>query len=413
VRAKWEGFLSISLVAQVPHMRSSDETVFPLHDPFKRNVMAPGPRRNTRTTVSSERRSAWLDDSGAVMVIGVFMAMLVTGFLYYIIGIGNTIIYRERMQDAADAIAFSGAVTYARGLNLIALINIILTLLMVIHMAMRLVQTALFITALICGLGACPPLVVPLETAEQWLERLADAYDTTILQPALSLGHTASGVIREAWPQIAQGRVVLSTVGGSYQPPVTFGTLVPVPARALPVKPVPLRVLCDHAARQLSAALTFPLSVLPPAVRNAIASALARFTALAFCPQDRSDWRPYDLDRGTGSCRDGLPGNDCEYAQIRGVVYASRTPSEGNERGVAVANWGRTAGGGLSSAFEPFTHIGIAQAEYYYDDPENDTDEWMWHMYWRARLRRVRLNGLTIPGVGGINLNVIDQMIVH
>jgi hypothetical protein len=376
--------------------------------------MAPGPRRNTRTIVSSERRSAWLDDSGAVMVIGVFMAMLVTGFLYYIIGIGNTIIYRERMQDAADAIAFSGAVTYARGLNLIALINIILTLLMVIYISMRIVQSALFFMILVCGLGACPPLVPALEAAERMLDRLIDLYSNGVLQPALSLGHTAQGIIREAWPQIAQGRVVLTTVSGSYQPPVTFGTLVPIPARALPVKPVPLRVLCDHASRQVSAALTFPLTILPAPVRNAIAGALSRFLSTAFCPQDRSDWRPYDIDPGTGNCRDGLPGNDCEYAQIRGVVYASRTPSEGNERGVAVANWGRTAGGGLSSAFEPFTHIGIAQAEYYYDDPENDINEWMWHMYWRARLRRVRLNGLTsIPGVGGINLNVIDQMIVH
>ena len=41
------------------------------------------------------------DQRGAIMVIGVFMAMLVVGFLYYIVGIGNTIIYRERARHHA------------------------------------------------------------------------------------------------------------------------------------------------------------------------------------------------------------------------------------------------------------------------------------------------------------------------
>jgi hypothetical protein len=90
---------------------------------------------STPCTATRNQRPADLltDDRGAVMVIGVFMAMLVTGFLYYIIGIGNTIIYRERMQDAADVVAFGAAVTYAKGMNLVALINQIMALLVAIY----------------------------------------------------------------------------------------------------------------------------------------------------------------------------------------------------------------------------------------------------------------------------------------
>ncbi len=99
-----------------------------------------------------EAREALVSDQrGAIMVIGVFMAMLVTGFLYYIFGIGNTLVYRERLQDAADAIAFSGAVVHARGMNLIAMINIVLLLLMTIYLALRLVERAVFGLVIACG----------------------------------------------------------------------------------------------------------------------------------------------------------------------------------------------------------------------------------------------------------------------
>ena len=43
------------------------------------------------------------DQSGAIMVMGVFMAVLLVGFMYYVIGVGETIFYRERMGDAVDA----------------------------------------------------------------------------------------------------------------------------------------------------------------------------------------------------------------------------------------------------------------------------------------------------------------------
>ena len=145
---------------------------------------------NTRTPRPGLHR----DDSGAIMVIGVFMAMLVTGFLYYIIGIGNTIIFRERMQDAADAVAFSGAVMHARGMNLIAMINIVMALLVSILFAMRLVQWALFAAAALTVWA--PPLSAALGQAGNMVRNLANSYENGVVQPALRLGHSAQDVIR-------------------------------------------------------------------------------------------------------------------------------------------------------------------------------------------------------------------------
>ena len=49
------------------------------------------------------------DQAGATMVMGVFIAVMLVGMIYYVWGIGDVILHRERMQDASDTAAFSAA----------------------------------------------------------------------------------------------------------------------------------------------------------------------------------------------------------------------------------------------------------------------------------------------------------------
>ncbi|MFK8002618.1 MAG: TadE/TadG family type IV pilus assembly protein, partial [Polyangiales bacterium] len=70
-----------------------------------------------------ERESLRSDESGAMMVIGLFMAVFLVGMLYYIVGLGDAIAYRERMQDTSDVGSFTAAVVNARGMNLIVMLN--------------------------------------------------------------------------------------------------------------------------------------------------------------------------------------------------------------------------------------------------------------------------------------------------
>jgi hypothetical protein len=373
----------------------------------------------------TRERSLRDDQRGAIMVIGVFMAMLVVGFLYYIVGIGNTIIFRERLQDAADAVAFSGAVVHARGMNIIAMINIVLLVLMTVYMALKLVHQAIFAAVVVCGIFLCP-LLPALETAERFFDNLVRVYSRTILQPALQIGHTAQEAVRTSFPLVAQARAIATAVSGTYSPPATGGLLLPV-GRTLPVTPVKLDEqprrpypespggLCRRAADQISSALTIPLSIgiLNP-IRGPVASMLSRIIVMTTCPDDRPSLRNYDLDIGSGNCTDGMPGQQCEYTQLRGVVMASSTPFARNVQGVNVATLGRGGGGGGPFAsFETLARFGFAQAEYYYDGTE-DRDQWLWHMYWRARFRRVQLASVasSIPGVGAV-LGVVDRIIVH
>ncbi len=361
------------------------------------------------------RPSLLADDSGAIMVVGVFMAMLLTGFLYYIIGIGNTIIFRERMQDAADAIAFSGAVMHARGMNLIALINIVMALLVSILFAMRLVQWALFAAAVLTFWA--PPLSAALANAGNFIRNLANTYQNSIVEPALRLGHSAEDIIRTTWPYLAQTRVVISTLDGTYRPPVTAGFIHPMVDHPLPVHPVDIHSTCMHAAEPLSQFLAFPLGLLGGSVLSWAVRLLDETMALFFCPRNDSSMRPYEIDPGDGSCNDGMPGQDCEYVQIRGIVIGN-PPFQANERGVSMAAWGRSTGGGsgVFSTLGNLARVGLAQAEYYYEGDEA-RDEWTWHMYWRARFRRFTMptNPLGISGAigAGINLDAVNGVIVH
>lgn len=359
------------------------------------------------------------DDEGAVMVIGVFMAVLVTGFLYYIIGIGNTVIYRERMQDAADAMAFAGAVIHARGMNLIALINIVMAMLTTIFFALRMVMAALYLLAAFVAITA-PPASVPIFQLGDRVRQIGTQYRDSILKPALRLGHGAQQAIRQTYPYLAQANAVAISRSQMYSPPVTIGAIHPLLDHPLPVKPAPMRRLCEKAVEPITQVIGIPLQWLG-GIGSRVAGFVGRVVAMVFCNELNDDrMRPHEIDPGDGSCNDGLPGQNCEYSQIRSVVMGN-TPFQGNEQGVAVANWGRGAGGSVFGALGNFARFGFAQAEYYYegdarDGRANAREEWMWHMWWRARFRRFRVpsNPLGLSSVtGGIDLSLIDRVIVH
>lgn len=371
-----------------------------------------------RTEHRNRRPELLTDDRGAVMVIGVFMAMLVTGFLYYIIGIGNTIIYRERMQDAADVVAFGAAVTYAKGMNLVALINQIMALLVAIWIVFRVVQSIIMAAKIFCSTIAvlfCGGAVPAIEAADRFVDAAFNLYTNTIMQPGLTLGNRAQQAIRTAWPAFAYTRAITGlSPGATYRPPVAQSILLPIAPRALPIKAVSISRTCFHAARALVEPWVRTALAIFPVIGDIVARFIATYLGRTFCPDDNPSWRPHEIDQGSGNCTDGMPGQDCEYVQIRGVTIATSTPFRQNERGVAVAAWGQAGGsGGVFGALEYLGNLGTAQAEYYYEGTEA-IDEWMWNQKWRARFRRVQLGEMasSIPGVGTA-ASALDQVTVH
>lgn len=74
------------------------------------------------------------DNRGAIMVIGIFMACAMVALMWYMIGLGDAFIWRDRSQEAADAMAFSSAAIHAHGMNIIAFLNIVMSILAAIYL---------------------------------------------------------------------------------------------------------------------------------------------------------------------------------------------------------------------------------------------------------------------------------------
>lgn len=106
------------------------------------------------------------DQRGAVLLIAVFMSAFLVGTLWYIIGIGDAAIYRQYMQDGADAVAFGSAVYHARGMNIIALINLVMAAVLMVLVAFKIGQLLLAIANIAsCLAGAYLNPICDLTTA--------------------------------------------------------------------------------------------------------------------------------------------------------------------------------------------------------------------------------------------------------
>ena len=77
------------------------------------------------------------DDLGAVLVIGVFIAPFLVSAIYYLVSCSNVIMQREGLQQAADAASLSPAVLSARGMNAIAVMNVLMMCIMSIVIPVR------------------------------------------------------------------------------------------------------------------------------------------------------------------------------------------------------------------------------------------------------------------------------------
>ena len=103
------------------------------------------------------------DERGAVLLIGLFMALSLVGSLWFIMGIGDAIVVRDRGQELADAAALSSASIHARGMNFIAAVNVVMLCLAAFYLLVCAVGDLLFAIA---ALVALIPIVGPPAAAE-------------------------------------------------------------------------------------------------------------------------------------------------------------------------------------------------------------------------------------------------------
>ncbi len=180
--------------------------------------------RDPGVRVTKAARSLVADRRGAIMVMGIPMCIFLVGALWYIAGVGDALVYRERMQEGADAVAFSTAVINARGMNVIVLVNLLMAAILAIRVAINLIKYTLIILAGIFDvLGDVPFL--PTAVFFHGLELLAvegaqamQTADNVTRQPideALILLNKAETFVQYATPAGALGaaQVIASNTG--------------------------------------------------------------------------------------------------------------------------------------------------------------------------------------------------------
>lgn len=102
------------------------------------------------------------DEQGAIMIMGLAMILGLIAFLWFLLGIGETLAFRDHMQESADSAAFTQGAVNALGMNLIVMINLIMLVMIAIYIAWSLIVTVLWVTSVVCcpipwtALACCP-----------------------------------------------------------------------------------------------------------------------------------------------------------------------------------------------------------------------------------------------------------------
>lgn len=183
------------------------------------------------------------DQRGAIMLTGLFMACFLIGSLWFLIGIGDTIVFRDRMQEAADHGAFTASALQAKGMNFISLCNLILLVGVTIHIILGIIHDiALAICIASYGFG-CGFWVAERKIYTGYFK---------VLKPAAEAIHVAEVAASTSYPVLAS--IEGLQVGKKYDSQGTTVTVVPlsrslIPAERgktglLPVQAQPFGYLC-------------------------------------------------------------------------------------------------------------------------------------------------------------------------
>ena len=224
---------------------------------------------------STERADVVGDERGAILVLGIFMCVGLAGMLWYLAGIGDAIVYRERMQEAADATAFSGAVLLARGMNLIVFLNLIMACILAVRVALKVMLVISTVLAIVFGILSAVPIIGGgfaagayfFKTTATTMNNLINATRSPINNAikALNQVETVLGYVIPPAAAVGSGQV-----GLKYKPMVTFAASggPALLSGGLPIKDDTPDVLCGHAGAMVGemiwSIVSFGDNIFPP-----------------------------------------------------------------------------------------------------------------------------------------------------
>jgi hypothetical protein len=216
------------------------------------------------------------DRRGAVMVVAVFMAVFMVGALWYIVGLADAMVYRERMQEGADAVAFSSAVVHARGMNIIAMMNLIMAAVLAVLVALKVAQLILAIIAAVAAVilaasfGTCGPCAAVISACAEGIAQIQNVINQ-IKQPifnTLKALSTAQKGVAYVVPWLSEGEAYY--LSSQYGKPVKLGLVASasmIPSSnpktyGLPVDDGNYAKLCEKAGQDVGQFVFLPIELL-------------------------------------------------------------------------------------------------------------------------------------------------------
>ena len=398
----------------------------------------------------SAKKTFIADTGGAIMVLGVFMTLFLIGGLFFLLGIGDALVFHDHMQEAADVSAFTGAVVHARFMNLIAAINLIMLALVVIHLVLALVHLAtLIINAAACAIACLIPPFVPGVLActisvpiNEGAAFALKAYDTGMKLTLTALSAVQYGLAWTAW--IAGPAASVYTVsnfksrsGGATV--IGFSEGLSIPGLdsgriGLPVFEEEPGFLCEKLIRYFKVPglgkAAKVLGFASTAIRELFCS--GTFDEVPHWDEceviipgpglatNGSWWTEKNKGPKKMWAYTGSPlGNGSDWNSVYGVAIPEY--AEQAEKSVAVGGL-IGPGGGAAGTNNKSTEFYFAQAEFYYDctktwtDPkcedQPEVDNAMYTIGWRARLVRFHFPSIGAGAKLAGMLNSLTKFVV-
>lgn len=247
------------------------------------------------------------DRRGAIAVLSTLMASVLVGMTWYTMGTGDAILYRERLQDASDASVYAAAVYHARGMNIIAMFNIIMAAIIAILIILKIMMVfgkvlqALFFIPFIGG---------ALATAGKFLDKAASTAADIVQNVAnkvIPLLAKAQVGVRGIMPIAAEAKAIF--IAKDYKAPVQLGIMVSSTImNGLPVTEDVKSRICEKAAGYVATAVTgFIPSIGRPFAKGVIEKLLTFFGGY-FCG-DQGSMPDLGGDLAADQCKEAEKGN--------------------------------------------------------------------------------------------------------
>lgn len=345
------------------------------------------------------------DDRGAMMLMSVFMALIMVAMLYYVAAIGESVVYRERLQDGADGTAFAGAAIMARSMNLVVIMNLAMAAIFAsavianaVYYIIVLAQAAADAACVFGGSGCAAALCLFGNICDA-----EDDYDKVVreVQRATRLADDVQDHMVRHAQTIAIGGATEVALG--FGDPVSVGTAL---GEDLPVvDDTDRRRMCEKTTdgQKITIegiALFQAASIACNKGKPFVVAGLITAGFLGpICREAHDDVRPraarVTADLGSRSY------------QFFGGILGGEPPITDNDNRVGVARWNTTGSSAVDDlGLRNVTRFALAQAEYYHGSAE-PRDEIPWTVQWRARLRRF---DVTAAGGGACSAPYISDI---